>query len=213
MIRQTIFVATLCLVTVACDNKPAEGKVKAETKDVAAHQVVKKIKPADAHVMIDFDETSGKVGFVGAKITNKHEGNFAKFKGTFHIMEAKPEASKVEVDIDMNSLTIEPAKLKGHLLSADFFEAEKFPTAKFISTAVAPIEGKPGSFNVTGQLTLHGKTQEIKFPAELSASPNSGSVKTEFAINRKDFDIVYPGMPDDLIADNVLIQLDITAKK
>jgi polyisoprenoid-binding protein YceI len=205
--------AAICSISLACDNKPAEGKVKAETKDVSADQVVKKIEPAAAHVMIDFDEKSGTVSFVGAKVTGKHLGNFAKFKGTFHIMEAKPESSKVEVEIDMNSLTIEPAKLKGHLLSADFFEAEKFPTAKFISTSVTPLEGKKGSFNVTGQLTLHGKTQEISFPAELGASSTTGSVKTEFAINRKDFEIVYPGMPDDLIADNVLIQLDIAAKK
>jgi hypothetical protein len=35
----------------------------------------------------------------------------------------------------------------------------------------------------------------------------------EFAINRKDFGLVYPGMPDDLIKDEVLIKLQIHAKK
>jgi polyisoprenoid-binding protein YceI len=213
MLRQSIITATLCLVAIACDNNPAEGKVKAETKEVAADQVVTKIEPAAAHVMINFDESSGKVGFVGAKVTGSHEGSFEKFKGTLHIIEAKPESSKVEVDIDMNSLIIEPAKLKGHLLSEDFFASEKFPTAKFVSTSLVPIKGKPGSFDVTGQLTLHGKTNEIKFPAVVAASATASGIKTEFAINRKDFGIVYPGMPDDLISDNVLIKLDISAKK
>jgi hypothetical protein len=37
-------------------------------------------------------------------------------------------------------------------------------------------------------------------------------VKSEFAINRKDFNIVYPGKPDDLIKDEVLLKLDIAAK-
>jgi hypothetical protein len=39
------------------------------------------------------------------------------------------------------------------------------------------------------------------------------SVDAEFAINRKDFNIVYAGKPDDLIKDDVLIKLTIRAKK
>jgi hypothetical protein len=38
-------------------------------------------------------------------------------------------------------------------------------------------------------------------------------VDAEFAINRKDFGVVYPGMPDDLIKDDVLLKLKIHAKK
>ncbi len=213
MTRQLVLLVALGLVTLACDNKPAEGKVKAVTQDIKAQDIVKKVESTSAHVIVPFDQSSGSVNFVGAKITEKHEGSFGKFKGTLHVLESKPESSKVEVEIDMTSLAIEPAKLKGHLLSEDFFGAEKFPTARFVSTKLTPLEGKPGNYSVKGQLTLHGKTQEITFPAQVSTSATSGKVKTEFAINRKDFGIVYPGMPDDLIADNVLIQLDIDAKK
>jgi hypothetical protein len=36
-------------------------------------------------------------------------------------------------------------------------------------------------------------------------------MKSEFDINRKDFGIVYPGKPDDLIRDEVVIRLDLKA--
>ena len=41
--------------------------------------------------------------------------------------------------------------------------------------------------------------------------PQASSVDAdaEFAINRKDFGVVYPGMPDDLIKDDVLIKLKL----
>jgi len=38
-------------------------------------------------------------------------------------------------------------------------------------------------------------------------------VQASFGINRKDFNIIYPGMPDDLIKDEVLIRLNVNAKK
>ena len=37
------------------------------------------------------------------------------------------------------------------------------------------------------------------------------AVKADFAINRRDFNINYPGMPNDLIRDNVVIKLDLQA--
>ena len=37
------------------------------------------------------------------------------------------------------------------------------------------------------------------------------TVKADFAINRKDFNVNYPGKPDDLIRDNVVIKLDLQA--
>jgi hypothetical protein len=39
------------------------------------------------------------------------------------------------------------------------------------------------------------------------------TVKSEFAINRKDFGIVYAGKADDLIRDDVVIHLDLRAPR
>ena len=60
---------------------------------------------------------------------------------------------------------------------------------------------------------MHGVTRAITFPATIGVSANEVTVNAEFAINRKDFGIVYPGKPDDLIADDVALKFEIHAKK
>ena len=72
---------------------------------------------------------------------------------------------------------------------------------------------KDDGYEVTGDLTLHGVTKTISFPAVISLDGDTLSTKSEFYINRKDFNIVYPGKPDDLIRDEVVIKFDLKANK
>jgi len=62
---------------------------------------------------------------------------------------------------------------------------------------------------ISGDLTLHGVTRQISFPATASATETEVSATAEFSINRQDFGIAYPGMPDDLIRDLVVIKLSL----
>ncbi len=48
---------------------------------------------------------------------------------------------------------------------------------------------------------MHGVTKSITFPATITVKDGSASLKTEFALNRKDFGIAYAGKADDLIRD------------
>jgi polyisoprenoid-binding protein YceI len=64
---------------------------------------------------------------------------------------------------------------------------------------------------VTGNLDLHGVTKSISFPADVEVSDEEVTLKAEFAINRRDFNINFAGMPNDLIRDNVVLRLDVKA--
>jgi polyisoprenoid-binding protein YceI len=64
---------------------------------------------------------------------------------------------------------------------------------------------------LTGNLALHGVTNSISFPAQVQISDAAVTLTAEFAINRKDFNITYPGKPDDLIRDNVVLKLNVNA--
>lgn len=193
----------------ACNNDPAKGKTQAAvgsaTEAVAA--------PAAGGVPYSFSNDGSKIEFVGAKVSAKHEGSFNAFRGTISLVDNDPTKSSVTAEIDIASLQIEPAKLAGHLKSPDFFDAEKFPKAKFTSTAIKAGGDNGATHTITGNLELHGVTKSIAFPAKIGVTPDLVSVDAEFAINRKDFSIVYPGMPDDLIKDDVLIKLSLHAKK
>lgn len=207
---RTVLCLGLALSTVACDNDPVADAPRAETKEV----VEQAAKPAEAATpaatkTFSFSEQGSSFDFVGAKVTGKHDGKVKKFSGKIELVDGDPEKSKVTVTIDMKTIESDTPKLTGHLMSADFFDVEKFPESKFESTKV---EKAADGFTVTGNLTLHGVTKSISFPAKITTSADEVNVTADFGINRKDFEIVYPGMPDDLIKDEVLIKLALKAK-
>jgi len=200
-------ILALTLVAVACSN-PAKDKPKATVAAPAAIQAA----PAGLPTLYAIAPASSKIEFVGSKVTGKHEGSFAQFTGSVNIPEGKVENARIEIAIDTASLAIEPEKLAGHLKSPDFFDVGQFPKATFTSTGIAPA-GTPNTFTVTGNLTLHGVTKAISFPTSVVLTDRDLKANSEFSINRKDFGLVYPGMPDDLIRDEVLIKLTIAAPK
>jgi polyisoprenoid-binding protein YceI len=91
-------------------------------------------------------------------------GRFNTFTGTFSYDEAKPEASKVAVEIDVASIDTNQAERDKHVRSADFLDAAKFPKATFVSKSVK--SSGPGKATVTGDLTLHGVTKPVTIEAE-----------------------------------------------
>jgi len=206
-----LHLASAFLVTLALAgcNDPAKDKPKAVTGEVTTATAGAAARgPGYA-----FDGTGSKIGFVGAKITGKHEGGFGTFKGSVNLVDNDPEKSSVTVDIETSSLTSDQEKLTGHLKSPEFFDVAKFPKATFASTAIKKGGEGGATHTITGNLTLHGVSKSISFPAKVQVAGDSVSVDADFAINRKDFGLVYPGKPDDLIKDDVLIKLAIKAKK
>lgn len=204
----TLVTATLLpLALVGCNTDAS--KAKAEVSAPAA--LSPNAAPAGA-ARYTFSAADSKLGFVGAKVTLKHECSFTGFSGKIDMVGSDPTKSSLVVDVDMATATTDSNKLTGHLKSPDFFDVAKFPSAKFSSTSIkAGGDGKP--YTITGNLKLHGVTKSISFPATLKIADGNVDAQAEFSLNRKDFGIVYPGMPDDLIQDNVVIKLDVHAKK
>ncbi len=158
-------------------------------------------------------QTQSKVEFVGAKITATHDGSFERFAGSIDLVPGHIEQSRVTVDIEMESLKIEPARLAGHLRTADFFDVAQYPRTTFTSTSIVAGGANGATHTITGTLALHGASKQISFPATIAESPTEVTARAEFVINRRDFNIVYPGMPDDLIKDDVTMKLTIRAPR
>jgi polyisoprenoid-binding protein YceI len=147
---------------------------------------------------------------LGAKITAKHPIKFHKFDGA--IAMSGDDVTGVAFVADIATLESDAPKLTEHLKTEDFFHAEKWPVATFASTEVKPgAEG--GTHTVTGDLTIRGKTHRVSFPATIEATADEVSAKTEFVIDRQDFAITYPGKPDDLVQDNVVLTVAFVAPR
>ena len=111
----------------------------------------------------------------------------------------------------MASIWTKVDKLTAHLKNEDFFNVEKIPTATFAATKIASMPEDAAKRKLTGDLTLHGITKSISFPATITVADDSVALKAEFFINRFDFDMKFPGQPDNLIRKEVVIKLDVKA--
>ncbi len=80
---------------------------------------------------------------------------------------------------------------------------------RYRSTKIESNTASGATHNVTGNFDLHGIKKSITFPATITVTPDTVSVNAEFAINRKDFGLLYPGKADDLIRDGVVIRLTL----
>jgi polyisoprenoid-binding protein YceI len=90
-------------------------------------------------------------------------GRFDDFNGTFSFDESKPEASKVKVEINTDSVNTNHAERDKHLRGKDLLDTASFPKATFESTSVK-LDGDKAT--IVGKLTLHGTTKDVTIQAE-----------------------------------------------
>jgi polyisoprenoid-binding protein YceI len=196
----------LLLLAVSCSN-PATGKPEAtvrEAEPTPAATTMAAAAPQERRFVISEEST---VSFVGSKVTGSHDGGFKGVDGEIVVAGGDPTQSRVTVDIDTTSIWSDTERLTGHLKSPDFFDVEKFPTARFTSTSIVP-DG--AGYRIDGNLDLHGVTKNISFPATIELADDAVKAKAEFVLKRFDWGIVYPGKADDLIRDEVVVRLDLT---
>lgn len=158
----------------------------------------------------------------GAEFKVKHmmisnvKGSFSGLNGTLVEDKADPTRSHVEASIDIATISTGDAQRDGHLKSADFFDAEKYPTMTFKSTQVE--QKGEGEYRVTGDLTLHGVTKPVTFAVEGPSAPGKdpwGNTRIGLSatakINRKDFGLSWNAALETggfLVGEEVQITID-----
>jgi polyisoprenoid-binding protein YceI len=200
-----ILLLTIATLTYSCAD-PTANKNKATVG--TAQEESNSPKTAGTETLAISPENS-KVEFVASKVTRSHNGSFKQFTGQIELAPNNIPASRVSIDIDAGSVVVDDDQLTAHLKTPDFFDVAKFPKATFVSTKIEPGAAGGDSYTVTGNFDLHGVKSSISFPATIKATSENVVVDAEFAINRKDFGIVYAGKADDLIRDGVVIKLSL----
>jgi len=142
-------------------------------------------------------DKEGQHAFVNFKISHLGYswlyGTFKDFDGSFSFDAAKPEASKVQVELKTASVDSNHAERDKHLRSADFLNVAKHPTATFASTGVKSTGA--GTADITGNLTLNGVTKPVVIAAKFVGEGDDpwGGYRAGFEgstkLKLKDFDI------------------------
>lgn len=139
---------------------------------------------------VDPNHTQVLFGFNHMGFTH-NMGIFARPTGSLVLDPKSPAQAKVEVTFPVDSIATGVPKFNNHLMSPDFFDAAKFPTATFKSKSIA-VDGT--SADIVGDLTIKGVTKEVTLDASLvGVGPNPVSKKETVgfsattAIRRSDF--------------------------
>ncbi len=144
--------------------------------------------------------------------TSTNRGRFDKKSGTVSIDRAA-KTGKVDVTLETGSINTGYEAFNKHLKSKDFFNAEAFPTATFVSDKVI-FDGDKVSA-VVGTLTLLGKGQTITLKANNYNCYQNPMLKREVCggdfdttITRSEFGMDYGiayGIPDNV---HLVIQIE-----
>lgn len=165
---------------------------------------------------IDPAHSSAQFSVRHMMITNVR-GGFKSVKGTVVYDAENPGASSVEATIDVNSIATLDEQRDAHLKSADFLDAEKYPTITFRSKKVEA-DGEGGA-KVLGDLTIHGVTKEVVLSVEGPTAEGKdpwGNIRIGASattkIKRTEFGLTWNAVLETggiMVGDDLKIELDI----
>lgn len=164
---------------------------------------------------IDASHTNATFSVRHLMISNVR-GEFQKLSGTVTFDPRKPEALDVRATIDVASISTREEKRDEHLRSADFFDAQNYPTLTFVSKAA---KRTSDGLELTGDLTIRGTTREIVLAVEGITPEHAdpwGNVRVGATattkLKRSDYGMVWNAALEAggvLVGDEVKIAIDI----
>ncbi len=135
-------------------------------------------------------------------------GSFKTMDGTVEFDEANVEETQFNLKIDVKSISTGNGMMNKKSQIEEWFNAEKYPYAKFKSTKVTK---KGTDLSIVGDLTIKGVTKQYTILATYSTSGNKVTFKGTFNVNRIEFKV---GHKSDVVPDlmKVSFQVPVTKK-
>ena len=150
------------------------------------------------------------INFTYQQMGVKMDGTFKKLGAQLNFDPAKPGAAKAVFDVELASVDAGSSEADQEVANKTWFNSKVFPTARFVSSSVKALGGN--KYEVAGQLSIKGKTQDIIVPATFTAQGNSGVFDGSFSIKRGDFSIGEGSWAKfDIVANDIQIKFRITA--
>jgi len=138
------------------------------------------------------------------------DGKFKRFSSQLSFDPAKPTAAKATFDVELASVDTGAPEGDDEVAGKTWFNTKAFPTARFVSGAVKALGGN--RYEIAGQLSIKGKTQDVVIPATFTVQGNTGVFAGSFTIRRGDFAIGEGSWAKfDIVANEVQVKFRITA--
>ena len=179
--------------------KPSLAAIGAATLALSAYAAPLKVDAAKSNVGATFKQLNVPV-----------DAKFKKFAATIDFDPAHPATGKASVDIDVTSFDLGEAEYNKEVQKKEWFNATQFPKATFVSTSIKA--GAAGKFDVTGKLTIKGKSTDVSFPLTVKKEGNTQVFDGTLPIKRLTYNIGEGEWKDTgMVAEEVIIKFHIVA--
>ena len=146
-----------------------------------------------------------EISFISRQMGVPVEGKFKLWTAQISFDPKRATAGKVGFTIQTGSASFGAAETDAEVPKAPWFNAAKFPTASFASSAIKPLGG--GKFEVAGTLTIKGSSQPVVVPVNITQVGGNSTAIGSFNIRRLDFKI-----GEGEWADTSMVANDVTVK-
>jgi polyisoprenoid-binding protein YceI len=166
---------------------------------------------ASAATLLKTDPAKTTVAAVFKQMNVPVEAKFKKFTIAIDYNAATPDAAKASVDIETASLDVGDAEMNKEVAKKEWFNSAQFPKASFVSSAIKGAGA--GKLNVTGKLTIKGKSSDVSFPLTVKADGGKQVFEGALPIKRLAFNIGEGEWKDTgMVADEVTIKFHVVAQ-
>jgi len=127
-------------------------------------------------------------------VVSESEGTFKNWNGTMEHTKEDFSDAKISFTADVNSINTDNENRDKHLKSDDFFNAEKYPEIKFVSTSFVPQGDK--KYKLNGNLTIRDVTKPVTFDVTYGGTiktprGSKSGFKANTSINRFDYNLKW----------------------
>lgn len=133
-----------------------------------------------------FSQTESRIDFVIKNVGINVDGHFNEFN-ILGIFNPEGKLRSVSGEIKVASIETGIESRDEHLLEDDYFDGVNHP--KITLVGISGIEKADGVYDFNCDLTIKGTTRKITIPVEVVAEGDYWKIKSNFQINRRDFDV------------------------
>ena len=166
-------------------------------------------RPARAVEYSGIDAAASRLAFTYSQMGVNLDGSFARYSARLAFDPGKPEGARVALDVQMGSIDAGAEEATAEVAGPAWFDTARHPLANFESTGVKLLA--PGRYQLSGKLTIKGRTRAISVPVNYQAQGARGVLSGEFSFNRTDYGVGEGEWADtSIIANAVRVRFNLT---
>ncbi|MBV8049451.1 MAG: YceI family protein [Paludibacterium sp.] len=154
------------------------------------------------------DSGASRIDFTLKQMDIPMQGQFKRFSGDIVLDPGKPAQGKADLTIQIAGISMPTSDANAQVQRPEWFNAARYPTARFVTTSIKPLGGNHFQFN--GKLTIKGITRDVSAPFVVNRQGALTVADGALAVSRLSFKVGEGDWADtDTVADTVLIKFHV----